>query len=81
MASLALLVSLMFLFVVLLGPATWLLSKSRFIPKFIIYMMGILSIIIGIYWCFLPVNLLRFFGLLTAYLGWMAIRSKERHEN
>jgi len=78
MASLALLVSLMFLFVVLLGPATWLLSKSRFIPKFIIYIMGLLSILIGIYWCFLPFNLLRFFGLLTAYLGWMAIQSKDR---
>lgn len=77
MGSLALLVSLMLLFVILLGPATWLLSKSRFIPRFIIYIMGLLSILIGIYWCFLPVNLLRFFGLLTAYLGWLAIQSKE----
>lgn len=81
MASLALLVALMFLFVVLLGPATWLLSKSRFIPRFVIYIMGFLSIVIGIYWCFLPVNLLRFFGLLTAYLGWVAIQSKKRYEN
>ena len=40
--------------------------------------MGLLSILVGIYWCFLPVNLLRFFGLLTAYLGWMAIQSKDR---
>lgn len=78
MASLALLVALMFLFVVLLGPATWLLSKSRFIPRFIIYIMGFLSIVIGIYWCFLPVNLLRFFGLLTAYLGWVAIDSTDK---
>lgn len=78
MASLALLVALMFLFVVLLGPATWLLSKSRFIPRFVIYIMGFLSIVIGIYWCFLPVNLLRFFGLLTAYLGWVAIDSKDK---
>jgi hypothetical protein len=77
MGSLALLVSLMLLFVILLGPATWLLSKSTFIPRFIIYIMGLLSILIGIYWCFLPVNLLRFFGLLTAYLGWLAIQSKE----
>jgi len=78
MASLALLVTLIFLFVALLGPATWLLSKSRFIPRFIIYIMGILSILIGIYWCFLPVNLLKVFGLLTAYLGWIAIQSKDR---
>ena len=81
MASLALLVTLMLLFVVLLGPATWLLSKSVYVPKFIIWLMGIFSIVIGIYWFFLPVNFLRFFGLLTAYLGWLAIRSKERHEN
>ena len=77
MASLALVVSLMFLFVVLLGPATWLLSKSRFIPRFIIWIMGLASIFIGIYWFFLPVNVLKIFGLLTAYLGWVAIKSKE----
>ena len=81
MASLALLVSLMLLFVMLLGPATWLLSKSEYIPKELIRIMGLFSIGIGLYWFFLPVNFLRFFGLLTAYLGWLAIRSKERHEN
>ncbi len=78
MASLALLVSIILLFVILLGPATWLLSKSIYIPKFIIWIMGLASIIIGIYWFFLPVNFLRFFGLLTAYLGWVAIQSKEK---
>jgi hypothetical protein len=78
MASLALLVTLMLLFVVLLGPATYLLSKSIYIPRFIIWIMGLLSIGIGIYWFFLPVNFLRFFGLLTAYLGWLAIQSKEK---
>jgi len=78
MGSLVLLVSLMLLFVTLLGPATWLLSKSRFIPNFIIWIMGLLSMVVGIYWFFLPVNFLRFFGLLTAYLGWLAIQSKER---
>ena len=77
MASLALLVSLMLLFVALLGPATWLLSKSVYIPRFIIWIMGLASMAIGIYWFFLPVNVLRFFGLLTAYLGWVAIQSKE----
>ncbi len=78
MASLALLVTLMLLFVILLGPATLLLSKSVYIPRFIIWIMGLLSIIVGVYWFFLPVNILRFFGLLTAYLGWMAIQSKDR---
>ena len=77
MASLALLVTLMLLFVVLLGPATLLLSKSIYIPRFIIWIMGLASIVIGIYWFFLPVNFLKFFGLLTAYLGWVAIQSKE----
>lgn len=81
MASLALLVSLMLLFVILLGPATWLLSKSNYIPRFIIWIMGLLSIVIGMYWFFLPVNILKVFGLLTAYLGWVAIQSKERYEN
>lgn len=78
MESLALLVALMFMVVVLLGPATWLLSKSRFIPTFIIWIMGLLSIFVGMYWFFLPTNILKVFGLLTAYLGWVAIQSKER---
>ncbi len=47
MASLALLVTLMLLFVVLLGPATYLLSKSEYIPKEIIWIMGLLSLGIG----------------------------------
>ena len=78
MESLALIVALMFLVTILLGPATWLLSKSRFIPTFIIWIMGLASIFVGMYWFFLPVNILKVFGLLTAYLGWVAIQSKER---
>ena len=78
MASLALLVTLMLLFVVLLGPATYLLSLSSYIPEFVIWILGLLSIGIGIYWLFLPVNFLRFFGLLTAYLGWLAIQTKDK---
>ena len=81
MESLALIVAIMFLVTALLGPATWLLSKSRFIPTFIIWIMGLASIFVGIYWFFLPVNILKVFGLLTAYLGWVAIQSKERYEN
>lgn len=73
METLALVVALMFLITALLGPATWLLSKSRFIPTFVIWVMGILSIFTGIYWFFLPVNFLRFFGLFTSYLGYISI--------
>ncbi|NDB61546.1 hypothetical protein EB001_24365 [bacterium] len=79
MASLALLVSLIFLSVILLGPATFLLSKSRFIPSFIIWIMGVLSIVIGIWWfLILPFTIIGLFGLLTTYLGWLAIQSKDR---
>jgi hypothetical protein len=79
MASLALLVTLMLLFVILLGPATLLLSKSVYIPRFIIWIMGLFSIVLGIWWFFiLPFNIIGFFGILTSYLGWMAIQSKDR---
>lgn len=78
MESLVLLVAVMFLVVILLGPATWLLSKSKYIPKFVIWIMGIISIGVGIYWFCLPVNFLRFVGLLTAYLGWLAIQNKDK---
>lgn len=79
MASLALLVSLIFLSIVLLGPATFLLSKSKFIPSFIIWIMGLFSIVLGIWWfLILPLNIIGFLGLFTAYLGWLAIQSKDR---
>jgi hypothetical protein len=79
MASLALLVSLIFLSVILLGPATFLLSKSRFIPSFIIWIMGVLCIVVGIWWfLILPFTIIGLFGLLTTYLGWLAIQSKDR---
>ena len=75
MASLAIIVSLIFL----LGPATYLLSRFNFVPQFIIWIMGLFCIAIGIWWFFvLPINIIRFIGLLTAYLGWLAIRSKEK---
>jgi hypothetical protein len=79
MASLAIIVSLVFIVVALSGPTTYLLSKFNFIPQFIIWIMGLFCITIGIWWFFvLPVNIVRFIGLLTAYLGWLAIRSKEK---
>jgi hypothetical protein len=78
-ASLAIIVSLIFLVVLLLGPTTYLLSRFNFVPQFIIWIMGIFCIVIGIWWFFvLPVNIIRFIGLLTAYLGWLAISSKEK---
>lgn len=81
MESLALIVSLMFLVTILLGPATWLLSKSRFIPHFFIWLMGLVSIFVGIYWFFMPVNILKFFGLFTAYLGLISIQNLNARKN
>lgn len=78
MASLALVVGLMFLVVCLSGPITWLLSKSSYVPRFIVWSMGLFSMCVGIYACLLPTNIFRFFGLLTAYLGWLSLNSKER---
>lgn len=77
MASLALLVTLMLFFVILLGPLTWILSKSIYVPKLVIWILGLLSIGFGMYWFFLPVSFLKIFGLLTAYLGWVAIKTKD----
>jgi len=77
MASLALAAALVFLFVVLIGPATLLLSKSRFIPRWIILILGTICILSGIWFFLLPINIVRFFGLLTAYLGWLAMKPKE----
>lgn len=74
MASLALLVTILFLIVLFIGPATYILSRCRIIPKIITDILGLLSILIGIWFILLPIPSTRFLGLIPIFLGYKSIQ-------
>lgn len=76
MASLALIVALMFLVVLLSGPLCFAISKIPFVPNWIKIILGFLTIFIGAWWFLLPIGPIRFIGILTALLGFYSIRTK-----
>jgi hypothetical protein len=76
MASLALIVSLIFLFVLFIGPITYLLSYSRYIPNIIIYLLGIACVLIGLWWLFLPIPMIKYYGLIDMFFGYKAISQR-----
>lgn len=76
MASLALIVGLIFLTVILSGPMVFLLSKYKILPRFIIQILSVGVIFLGLWWMFIVVTPIRFLGLFTAYLGCISFRGK-----
>jgi len=72
MASLALLVTIIFLITILIGPITYLLSKIGF-PSILIYLLSIINIIIGINFCLIATPVW-YLGLLPIYCGYISIR-------
>lgn len=81
MASLALLASLVVISVILSGPICWILSRIYIIPNFIIYLLGILTMFIGVWFFLLPIAGIRWLGLVSAGLGWLAINKRRESIN
>lgn len=81
MASLALLASLVALSVIISGPLCWILSRISIIPNFIIYLLGIITIFIGVWFFLLPIAGIRWLGLVSAGLGWLAINKRRESIN
>ena len=77
MASLALIVSLIFLAVLLIGPLSILVSHIRFIPNFIAYLFGILSIVVGMWWFLLPTTGIRYLGIIPVFCGYYVINHRK----
>lgn len=77
MASLALIASLVILFTLLIGPIAYLSAKLN-LPNFIVYLLSLLSIINGIWFCLigLPVWYL---GLIPIYLGYISISTANKN--
>lgn len=75
MASLAIIVCVIFLVVLLSGPIVFILSKFTLFPKTIIQLLSMITIIVGLWWFMIMVTPVRFIGILSAYFGWRAIQN------
>lgn len=75
MASLALMVAILFLGVILSGPIAYLFSKVKIIPKIIVYIISVFSICIGLWWVIVVPTFIRYSGLLSVLLGYAAINN------
>jgi hypothetical protein len=76
MASLALMVALLFLILIICGPILLILNKINIFPKAIIDFLAVLCILYGIWWIFIVVTPIRWIGLMPAYCGYLAIKPK-----
>jgi hypothetical protein len=72
MASLAIIVGLIFLTVILSGPTVYLLSKIKILPRIIIQFLSILIFALGLWWIMIVVTPIRWLGLIPIYFGWLA---------
>jgi hypothetical protein len=77
MASLALIVSMMFIFVLIIGPLSYLFSVY-FPSYFLTRILGLIAILTGIWWLLLPIPSIRYYGLLDIYLGYLALVRKQK---
>lgn len=78
MASLALLVTIIFISVLIIGPISYLLSLFSWMPKLVVWMMGLLCILVGGLTFTLPVLLLKVFGLIDIAIGFKIIADKSQ---
>ena len=69
MASLALLVSIIFLTVILLGLFSYLISFCQDIPRWLMWILGIANVVVGLWWFLLPIPAIRYIGLIDVLIG------------
>jgi hypothetical protein len=78
MASLALIVTIIFLSVLIIGPLSYLLSLFDWMPKFLVWIMGLLCIFVGGMTFTLPVVFLKVLGLVDIAIGFKIIADKSQ---
>jgi hypothetical protein len=81
MASLALLVSIIFLSVLIIGPISYLLSLFSWMPKLVIWIMGLLCIFVGGMTFTLPVVFLKVLGLVDIAIGFKIISDRQQKKS
>jgi hypothetical protein len=78
MASLAIIVSIIFLVVLLSGPICFVLSGFNFIPTWIVVLLSLFTIVCGFWFFLLPITGVRYIGILSVLLGAVALNNRLR---
>lgn len=73
MASLALMVAMMFFALLFVGPIVYGLSFVKFLPDAIIIMGSVACIAYGFYWLMLPIWPASLFGAIPLVFGFLAL--------
>lgn len=81
MASLALIVTIIFLFVLIIGPMSYLLSLFSWMPRFVIWIMGLLCIFVGGMTFTLPVVFLKVLGMIDIAIGFKIISDRQQKKS
>jgi len=81
MASLAILVSIIFLSVLIIGPLSYLLSLFSWMPKLVVGIMGLLCILVGGMTFTLPVVFLKVLGLIDIAIGFKIISDRQQKKS
>jgi hypothetical protein len=76
-ASLAIIVSIIFLTMMLFGPLVLLLSKINILPTIIIQLLSVVCILYGFWWIITLVTPIRWLGLLPIYCAYLATKPKD----
>jgi hypothetical protein len=76
MASLALIVSIIFLSVIIIGPLSYILSLFDWMPKLLVWIMGLLCIFVGGMTFTLSVVFLKVLGLIDIAIGFKIIADR-----
>jgi hypothetical protein len=77
MFSLAITVSLIIFCIIFSGPLIFSLSRWTTISNKIIYTLSIITIISGLWFFSLPIPAIRYFGILSAILAYMAMTNRK----
>lgn len=81
MASLALIVTLIFLSVLVIGPISYLLSLFDWMPKLVVWILGLLCILVGGLAFTLPLVFLKVLGLIDIAIGFKIISNRQQKES
>ena len=81
MASLALIVTLIFLSVLVIGPISYLLSLFDWMPELVVWVLGLLCILVGGLAFTLPLVFLKVFGLIDIAIGFKIISNRQQKKS
>lgn len=73
MASLALIASMLFIFLICIGPFTYLISTQNWVPIFIRYLLGLICGSVGIWAVLIPISIFQVLGFINILIAFKAL--------